>query len=383
MVTVKAEPLRPTRAEIDLGAIAHNVRELRRCARPEAQLMAVVKADGYGHGAVPAARAALGAGATWLGVATLEEAVALRRAGFAGEPILVLGWVPPEQAELVVAHDLRVACYDRGLAAALAAAGGARVHVKVDTGMGRLGIRPEEVLEFVRALPVGVEAEGIFTHFAAADEPASPYTREQAARFAGALAALAAAGIRPRWRHAANSAAIMLHPDTHYDLVRMGIAMYGLAPDPEVAWPAALRPAMSLKSRISHLKEMRPGEPVSYGCTWVARGGERVATIPIGYADGYRRLFSNRGQMLVGGCPCRVVGRVCMDQTLIEIPPGVPAAVGDEVVLIGRQGGAAITADDWARALDTISYEVVCLIGSRVPRVYVQCSGGAGGGPAS
>lgn len=363
--------IRPTRAEVDLDAIAHNVRELRRRTRPEAELMAVVKADGYGHGAVPVARAALAAGATWLGVALVEEAVALRQAGF-GQPILVLGWVPPEQAAAVVDHDLRVACYDLDLAAALARVGGARIHVKVDTGMGRLGLRPEAAAAFVRALPAGVDVEGVFTHFAVADDPASGYTQEQLERFRGALDALAAAGVRPRWRHAANSAGILLHPDSHYDLVRMGIAMYGLAPDPAVAWPAALRPALTLRSRISHLKAMLPGETVSYGRAWTAGGGERVATIPIGYADGYRRLFTNRGQVLVAGQPCRVVGRVCMDQTLVEIPAGVPAAVGDEVVLLGRQGAAAVTADDWAQALDTINYEVTCLIGSRVPRVYVH-----------
>lgn len=366
-----ADVTRPTRAEIDLGAIRHNIGELRRCARPQAELMAVVKADGYGHGALAVAETALAAGAAWLGVALVEEGVALRAAGCPA-PILVLGWVPPEQARLAVDHDLRVACYDGELARALAAAGGARVHIKVDTGMGRLGVRPQEVLAFVRSLPGGIDVEGIFTHFAAADDPDPAFTREQLARFQGALAALAAAGIRPRWRHAANSAAIMAHPDSHLDLVRMGIAMYGLAPDPARPWPADLRPAMALKSRISHLKVMAAGETVSYGRTWTARGGERVATIPVGYADGYRRLFSNRGQVLIGGHPCPVVGRVCMDQTLVAVPPGVPAAVGDEAVLLGRQGQAVITADDWARTLDTINYEITCLIGSRVPRVYLS-----------
>ncbi len=368
------DALRPTRAEIDLAALAHNVQELRRCTRPQAQLMAVVKADGYGHGAVPVARCALAAGATWLGVAVVEEAMALRQAGLTA-PILVLGWVPPEQVGLAVAHDLQIACYDLDVARALAAAGGGSVHVKVDTGMGRLGIRPEEVLEFVRALPDGVQPDGIFTHFARADDPASGHTEMQLATFRGVLATLAAAGVCPRWRHAANSAGIMLYPESHYDLVRMGIAMYGLAPDPALDWPAELRPALSLKSRISHLKEMRPGEVVSYGSTWTARGGERVATIPVGYADGYRRLFTNQGQVLVGGQRCRVVGRVCMDQTMVWLPADVPAAVGDAVVLLGRQGDGAITADDWAGALDTINYEIVCLIGSRVARVYPRPQG--------
>ncbi|WP_319951829.1 alanine racemase [Caldinitratiruptor microaerophilus] len=379
------ETLRPTRALIDLDAIAHNVRELRRHLRPGTALMAVVKADGYGHGAVPVAREALAAGAEWLGVATVEEGIQLRQAGLTA-PVLVLGPVLPEQAGQVVDHDLRVAVYDPRLARALdAVARGsgrpARVHVKVETGMGRIGVRPEDVEPFARlvaGLP-GVEVEGVFTHFAAADDPDPAYTREQIARFEDALAALGNAGVRPRLRHAANSAAILAHPRAHYDLVRAGIALYGLAPDAARSWPADLRPAMRLVSRIVHLKTMAPGEHVSYGATWTARGGERVATVPVGYADGYRRLFSNRGAMLVAGQPCPVVGRVCMDQTMIRIPPGVPAEVGDEVVLMGP----GLTADDWAELLGTINYEVVCLIGRRVPRVYLRGSEVVEVGPPS
>ncbi|MFO7173872.1 MAG: alanine racemase [Bacillota bacterium] len=360
-----------------MGAIAHNVRELKRLLRPGTALMAVVKADGYGHGAAPVAQAALAAGAEWLGVATVEEGIQLRQAGIAA-PILVLGPIAPEQAAQAVGHHLRVACFDlevpRALAAAARTAGRtARVHLKVDTGMGRLGVRPEEVAALARAvadLP-GVEVEGIFTHFASADEPDPAPTREQIARFEAALEAVAAAGVRPRVRHACNSAGLMRFPEAHYDLVRAGIALYGLPPDPGLPWPAQLRPALSLYSRVAMVKTMRPGETLSYGRTWQARGGERVATVPVGYADGYRRLFSNRFYALIGGRRCPVVGRVCMDQTLFLLPPDLEVHPGDEVVLLGRQGEEAITADDWARALGTISYEVLCLIGPRVTRVYV------------
>lgn len=370
------QPIRPTHAVIDLAAIQHNVRELRRLTRQGAAFMAVVKADGYGHGAVPAARAALAAGADWLGVAVVEEAAELRQAGLTA-PTLVLGWLPPEQAGLAAELGIAVTVFDAASAQALDAAGQARgrrvpVHIKVDTGMGRVGVRPEQAVEFARTLAglPGLEVEGIFTHLATADEPDPAYAQQQLARFDGALAALTAAGLRPPIAHAANSAGIMAHPAAHHDLVRAGISLYGLKPDPALDWPADLRPAMSLKSRVGLVKTMQAGEPVSYGREWTAAGGERVASIPVGYADGYRRLFTNRGYMLIGGRRCRVVGRVCMDQTMVLLPPGLDAAPGDEVVLLGSQGNEEITADEWARTLDTINYEVVCLVGRRVPRVY-------------
>lgn len=368
---------RPTRAEIDLGAIAHNTAELRRKAAAGAELMAVVKADGYGHGAVAVAQAALGAGATWLGVAILEEAVALRQGGIQA-PILILGHVPPQQADHVVVYDLRVAVWDLALPRALSQWGqlvGKRVpvHLKLDTGMNRVGVRAEQAVDLARqivALP-GVELEGAFTHLACADAPEPQATEYQYRRFEAALAALGREGIRPRVCHAANSAGLLAHPAVHYDLVRPGIALYGLAPDPARPWDADLRPAMRLMSQVVDVREAAPGEGVSYGWEWSAPDRTRIATVPIGYADGYRRLFTNRGEMLLGGRRCRVVGRVCMDHTMIQVPPGLDVAPGDEVVLIGRQGDEIISADDWARALGTINYEVVCLIGGRVPRVYL------------
>ena len=366
--------LRPSRALIDLDAIVHNIREIRRYLRPGTIFMAVVKANGYGHGAVPVARAALDAGAEWLGVATVEEGIQLRRAGLTA-PVLVMGPILPMQADMVVAYDLRATVFESELAQALSAAARrngrpVRVHLKVDTGMGRIGIRPEEITAFGRILMdlPGLEVEGVFTHLAKAGDPDPIYTHEQLERFETALASLANIGLKPRYRHAANSAAIFSHPEAHYDLVRVGIAIYGLVPNYKRYWSANLRPAMRVVSRIAYIKTMRPGECISYEATWTAKGGERIATIPIGYADGFRRLFSNRGFMVVAGKLCPVVGQVCMDQTMIQIPPDVPVSIGDEVVVLGP----GFTADDWARILGTINYEVVCSIGRRLPRVYLR-----------
>ena len=367
--------LRPTWAEIDLNAIQHNVAELRRCA-PDAQFMAVVKAEGYGHGALQVARAALDAGATWLGVATLEEGVELRKAGLTA-PVLIFGFIPPSQADMVVLYDLRPTLFHRDLAEALAQWGRVLmrrvpVHIKIDSGMGRIGVRPDEAVAFaqiVAALPQ-LDIEGIFTHLATADEPSSSQTSQQLDRFAQTLAALKGAGIEPRIRHTCNSAGIMLRPDGHYDLVRAGIALYGLAPDPAVRWPADLHPALTWKTRIGLVKTVEPGTPVSYGATYRAAATERIVTLPVGYADGYCRLLSNRGEVLVGGRRCPVVGRVCMDQTMVRVPDDLDVKVGDEVVLLGTQGDETVSAADIAAKVGTINYEVVCAISKRVPRLY-------------
>lgn len=372
---MEAARLRPTWAEVNLDTIRHNVTVLRELA-PHAQFMAVVKADGYGHGAVPVARAALEAGATWLAVATLEEGVDLRKAGLSA-PILVLGYIPPIQADTVVLYDLHPAVFHLDLVLALAQWGRALmrqvpVHVKVDTGMGRIGVTPAGLVEFVKAAKTypQIELEGVFTHLATADEPENDYAATQLTRFAEALTALRDAGFTPKYRHACNSAGLMLHPEGHLDMVRAGIALYGLAPDPSVIWPVELRPALTWKTRIGMLKTVEPGTPVSYGCTYRAQGRERIASLPVGYADGYFRLNSNRGEVLIGGRRCPVVGRVCMDQTLVRLPDDLEAKVGDEVVLLGEQGGEQITAADIARTVGTINYEVVCAISKRVPRVY-------------
>jgi len=367
--------MRPTWAEIDLSAIARNVAALRSVSKAP-HFMAVVKANGYGHGAVQVAKTALESGADWLGVATVEEGVELRRAGITA-PILVLGLVVPGQADTVIMYDLSVALFDLGLARALSQWARpimrkAKVHLKVDTGMSRVGLPPGKLArmaELLAALP-GLEVEGVFTHFAAADEPENDYTAQQIERFNAALAELAEAGIRPAIRHAANSAGLLLHPEADYDLVRGGIALYGLPPDPAVTWPVDLTPALTWKTRVGQVKRVEAGTPVSYGCTYRTTGEEQIATLPVGYADGLFRLLSNKGQVLIQGRRAQIIGRICMDQTLIRVPDEIQAKVGDEVVLIGRQGDEAITASEMAGWIGTINYEVLCAVSGRVPRIY-------------
>jgi alanine racemase len=369
------ERMRPTWVEVDLDAIAHNVRQLAGRA-PGAQLMAVVKANGYGHGADWVAEVAVEAGAAWIGVAILEEGLELRRAGITA-PILIFGYVPPAQADMILLYDLRMTVFH--LEQARAAAQWARalmrtmpVHVKVDTGMSRVGVPPAEAVPFIKsvlAIP-GVELEGIYTHLAVADEPENRFTAAQLESFDEVLRRLEEEKLLPPLRHAANSAGILLHPAGHYNMVRAGIALYGLPPAPGIDWQADLRPALTWKTRISYLKEVEAGTGVSYGHTYRTGGRERLATLPVGYADGLSRNLSNKGEVLIGGTRCQFAGRVCMDQTVVRVPEGVPAEVGDEAVLIGRQGTAEITATEVAGLLGTINYEVVCAISARVPRIY-------------
>jgi len=377
-------------AEVDLSAVAHNVRELRRCADPKAKLMAVVKANGYGHGAVEAARTALANGAEWLGVARLPEAIPLREAGF-GAPILVFGYTPPADAGRLIDYDLRQSVYSPAVARAYSEAAAARgkrirVHVKVDTGMGRLGMVPAALFgqapghavgeDFIREataiarLP-GLDTEGIFTHFAASDSSDTSYAERQLALFLEVLSALRAAGLEFAVRHAANSAAVIALPESHLDLVRPGIALYGLRPSDEIDLTGiSLQPAMALKTRIVHLKSVPAGACISYGMTYRTPSPTVIATIPAGYADGYRRLLSSRGEMLVGGRRVPVVGRVCMDLTMLDVGTVPGVQVEDEVVIFGKQGGESLSADDIARVLNTINYEIVCDVTARVPRVY-------------
>ena len=369
--------MRPTAAEIDLRAIARNVGCAVRMAGPDAAVMAVVKADGYGHGAVPVARTALASGATWLGVAIPEEAAPLRAAGLECR-ILVLGPIPPEQAELVVILRLDQCVTDPGQAEALARAAARRdrvvpLHLKIDTGMGRVGVAPCQapgVAGRIAALS-GVRLDGVMTHFAEAEAEDQAFTRAQLASFNATLKALRAAGVRPGLRHAANSAGLLYVPEARLDLVRPGIMLYGCHPrgggcrDPELA------PALRLRTAVSQVKDVSRGDSVSYGRTFIATRDTRVATLPLGYADGVGRLLSNRGQVLIRGQRASVIGRVCMDMLMVDATAIPDVEIGDEAVLIGRQGDAEIGADEVAALLGTISYEVLCRIGPRVPRVYI------------
>ncbi|GAB4256591.1 alanine racemase [Deferrisoma sp.] len=368
------QTFRPTEARIDLGAVVHNVRALGALTPAGTAFMAVVKADAYGHGAVPVARAARDAGASWFGVALLEEALELRGAGLS-EPVLVLGAVPASAAPAAVGAGVRLALFDPDLARALdAAARGrgrpARVHLKIDTGMGRVGVRPEDLpafLDLLGTLP-GVEVEGVFTHFATADETDLSFARNQLERFHRCLELLSHRGVRPRIRHAANTAGILALPESHLDLVRAGIGLYGIYPSDEVVRSADLRPVLRWTTRIAHLKDVPPGTPLSYGRTHVTPGPRRIATLPVGYGDGYPRLLSNRGAVLVRGRRAPVVGRVCMDMILVDVTEVPGAEPGDEVVLLGRQGEEEIPADELARLTGTIPYEITCNVGKRVPR---------------
>lgn len=367
--------MRPTWADIDLGAVAHNVEVLRSVAAPAA-VCAVVKADGYGHGAVPVGRAAIEAGAEWLGVALVEEGRVLREAGIRC-PILVLSEPRPLEMVEVVAYDLTPSLYSgEGLAAAAAAANqGGRsldVHLKIDTGMGRVGARPADALGLATAITdkADLHLAGVWTHCAVADDPVDPYTTAQLDTYDAVLADLGGAGFDIALRHAANSALTLSSPRGRYDMVRCGIATYGLAPSRAVA-TAELRPVMRLRSQVSFAKRVTAGERISYGLAWEAERDTTVATVPIGYADGIRRRSGAvGGEVLIRGFRRRIVGTVTMDQLMVDCGDG-PIAAGDEVVLIGDQGDDAISADEWAERLDTISYEVVCDIASRVSRRYI------------
>jgi alanine racemase len=362
-----------TWVEIDLGAIRHNLQAIQRHVGPQVGLMAVVKANAYGHGAVPVARTALEAGATWLAVSRVEEGVALREAGL-GARILVLGYCLPAQAGLVVAHQLTPTVTTLETATALADALPASsrpfpIHLKVDTGMGRFGLLPEELHDFARALQAipALQVEGFFSHLATADEADPTFARQQLGLYREVLAG---AGLQPPVCHLANSAAALTLPEARYHLVRVGIAMYGLSPSAEVAWPVALRPAMALKTRVARLRTLPVGASVGYGRTYLAPAPTPIALAPVGYGDGYPRLCSHRGAMLIKGQRAPIVGRVSMDQTSLDVSGIAGITEDEEVVVFGRQGDAEITADEVAGWAETINYEVVTHLAARVPRVY-------------
>lgn len=373
-------PCLPVWAEVDLSAVAHNVREIRRVVGSSIRVMAIVKADAYGHGAGEVSKTALAGGADWLGVARLAEGIALRKAGL-DAPILVLGHTPPEQAAEVAHYELAQTVYTCEMASDLAAAAEregrkVRVHVKIDTGMGRIGWVADspaipEILS-IAGLP-GLEIEGIFTHFATADSKNKNYARVQLDRFLAAVEALRKGGLEIPLKHAANSAALLEMPETRLDMVRPGIILYGLLPSGEIDRTLInLRPAMSLKARVAYVKNVPAGFKVSYGCTFISSKPTTIATLPLGYADGYSRLLSSKGEVLIHGRRAPVAGRICMDHLMVDVGhiPGVE--IGDEAVLFGRQGDAGIAADEIAVRLGTINYEVVCMVSHRVPRIFLK-----------
>ena len=376
IVVMRAE--RPTWVEIDLSAIGNNTRRLKSLVGSRVRLLATLKADAYGHGALKVARTVLHNGASMLGVATVSEAAPLRKAGISA-PILVFGYVPPWQMREAVRLNLTVTLYTlesaRALSrAALALGKTVKVHVKIDTGMGRLGVRAEQIdeiltlLQEIVALP-GIELEGIYTHFAMADAQDLTHTRIQLARFQDVLSVVEAKHLRPPLIHAANSAATLNLPEAHFDMVRPGIALYGMDPSTEVRLPEGFRAALSFKTQVAQVKVVPAGECISYGCTYTTDRTTRVAVLPVGYADGFRRAPTNWGTVLIHGQEAPLLGRVCMDQCMVDVSHILQVRMGDEVVLIGRQGTATLSAEQVAQRLGTINYEVVAEILARVPRV--------------
>jgi len=371
--------LRPVWAEVDLDCLAHNMRAVRRIVPQRAKVMACVKADGYGHGAPEAAEAFLGSGADRLATATLDEAVQLRRLGFEA-PILCLGYVPEYLYGGLLEHGIAATIYMVEHARTLSEAASrmgveAVVHVKVDTGMGRLGfhVGDEAVDRIVEVSRMrGLYLEGLFTHFAVADEADKAYTRMQYGRFMEVAKDLEERGVEVPLKHVSNSAAIIDLPEYSLDMVRPGLILYGLYPSPHVDHGrVSLRPALSLKARVSHVKGVPAGTGISYGLTYVTPGPRDIATIPAGYADGYRRGLSNGGEVGMGGGRAPVVGRVCMDQFMVDAT-GLGVKVGDTAVLWGDGSGGEPDVEEVAGWLGTITDEVLCGVSKRVPRVYLR-----------
>ena len=365
-------------AEVHTGLISHNVAIVAQRTAP-VQVWAVVKANGYGHGAIQVANAALAGGATGLCVAIVDEGVALRRAGITA-PILLLSEQPPELADLIVGYQLTPTVTTTRGAAVLAASASAadqtvKIHIKVDTGMHRVGVAPNEVVSLASFISSyeSLTIEGVYTHFAVADDPSHGANASQLSAFNAVLDNLSARGINPPLVHAANSAAALANEPSRFTMVRLGIAMYGLRPGPGVAeLCAGLIPAMSIKARVSAVRWVEAGEAVSYGLVRPLTKGSLIATVPIGYADGVPRALGRTNiQILLNGVPRSFAGTITMDQLMIDCESDSSVTVGDEVVLIGKQGEHSVTADDWADALGTIGYEIVCGISPRIFRRYL------------
>lgn len=376
---------RPTRAEIDLDALRGNFEELRRRQPADMKMLACVKANAYGHGAVPVAKELERIGADYLSVAFLDEALELRKAGIK-LPILVLGYTPPHGVRTAWEHDITLNVFSKEVLEAIEALNPAefphklKVHIKIDSGMGRVGLLPgDEAVAFVRKAMQApqVEVEGLFTHYATADEEDKSYTLEQFRRFQGVVDALREHEIRIPIIHTGNSAIAIDMPELSVQMVRIGIALYGLYPSDEVRRDQVrLTPVLSLKTETVRVKTLPPHSAVSYGAKYVTGQEERIATLPIGYADGYSRMLNGKAQVLIRGRRVPVAGVICMDQCMVSLQALAEEAeeiqVGEEVVLIGRQAGEEITAGELASAMGTIHYELICMLAHRVPRVYLR-----------
>lgn len=371
--------LRPVWAEVDLDKLAHNMREIRRVSKSK-DIIAVIKADGYGHGALDIAPTLLENGATRIAVAVVSEAVELRRGGI-DAPIMVLGFTPPSLSDMLLRYDIEQTVYSYELAKEISVMAKkknkvAKLHIALDTGMGRIGFLPdkesvEEVYK-ISKLP-NIIIEGLFSHFSSSDEEDKTYTNNQLKKYNYFYNELLNKGVKINVRHIANSAAIIDLPETHFEAVRPGIILYGYYPSDEVLKNEInLKPVMSLKTNIVHIKKLPAGEYISYGRKFKTTRESVIATLPVGYADGYTRLLFNKAKVIVNGCYAPVIGRICMDQCMIDITDIKDIKLGDEVILMGEDKNLSFTADSIAELLGTINYEVTCMISKRVPRVYMK-----------
>ena len=368
-------------AEVSLDNIAHNVREIRRITEKKTEIMGVVKADAYGHGVMETVKTLLDNGVTRLAVSMLDEAIQLRKNGIT-VPILILSYTDPARADEIVQYDVTQTVFSHDLAEALSQAGvkshkNVKIHIKIDTGMTRVGFMPgysavKNVLQ-ISKLP-RIVVEGLFTHFASADEKDKSYTYMQFERFMSICSELNRIGLYIPIKHVANSAAVIEFPEMHLDMIRPGIIMYGLYPSDEVDKSKIhLKPAMQLKSNVILVKDVEENTCISYGRRYVTKCRSKIATIPIGYADGYSRLLTNKARIFINGQYAPVVGSICMDQCMVDITGlDCDVAVGDEVVLFGTQGENSIPVEEIAHKIGTINYEIVCIVGKRIPRVYMK-----------
>lgn len=368
-------------AEINLDSIAHNVREIRRVTNRKAEIMGVVKADAYGHGVLEVAKTLLNNGVTRLAVSMLDEAIQLRKQGI-DVPILILSFTDPRRAQEIIENKLTQTVFSHDLANALSEASvklnkNVKIHIKIDTGMSRVGFMSgysaiKNVLEIAK-LP-GIIIEGLFTHFASADEKDKSYTFMQFERFMSIFSELNRVGLYIPIKHVANSAAVIEFPEMHLDMIRPGIILYGLYPSDEVdKSKIVLKPAMTLKANVTLIKDVEKDTCISYGRIFTTVRQSKIATVPIGYADGYSRLLNKKAKVLINGELVPVIGKICMDQCMTDVTDlKNEVSVGDEVVLFGKQGDKEITIEDVARDIGTINYEVVCIIGKRIPRIYLQ-----------
>jgi alanine racemase len=366
----------PTYATVDLTALAHNLHQIKRTLSPGCDVMAVVKANAYGHGAVEAAKALVRQGVSRLAVVSIEEGIILRQTGI-DAPIVILGPLFHEQIADLVAHQLTPVVSDVSILSPLGHAASSLptpypIHLKVETGMGRLGLTEDELEQVAdrRRFPTSLQLEGLMTHLADTDGPDRIATERQLDKFTKAIATVRAGGFRVPLIHAANSAGAVRYPDAQFSLVRPGIMLYGYHTLPQSVAAPDLKPVLSLRTCIAQLRTIQPGESVSYNGTFTATRTTRIATLPVGYADGLSRRLSNRGQVLVRGQRAPIAGLVCMDMMMVDVTQIPGAAIGDEVMVIGRQGNEQITAADIAAWTGTIPYEVLCAIGPRVPRLY-------------